>query len=154
MELALKQTSRRWSKPLISPFKRLEISGDSCPRVPDGPKKSPTHKTSSNWPCFELMDLTFVNNSRIDPTAGPTVRLRSVSVFAFENVWLLTLLKTMASSWPYCGMGMGQCARMKLQVDHDLPWTSHMNTRVVAFVNSHVFFLYYIHPESQFRSLL
>lgn len=60
--------------PSISPLSKSATSLDSSSES-WGPKKSPRHSTSSNFPCFVSIALIFENNSRIDPIAGPTVRL-------------------------------------------------------------------------------
>ena len=40
-----------------------------------GPKKSPVHKSNSNFPCLASMALTLVNSDENEPKAEPTVRL-------------------------------------------------------------------------------
>ena len=60
----------------MSPLSSWATSGLSVvPSSFTGPKKSPMHSTTSNFPCFVLIPSIFANISRIEPTAEPTVRL-------------------------------------------------------------------------------
>ena len=61
--------------PSISPSSSSRVSLEIDPSSFRGPKKSPTTSNNSNLPCLASMALTFVNRSRIEPTAGPTASL-------------------------------------------------------------------------------
>ena len=69
-----------WLTPSSDPSSNRVTSSSGPYSSFGGPKKSPEHRTRSNFPCFASIAFIFAKISCIEPAAEPMVKLETSQV--------------------------------------------------------------------------